>query len=679
MLNELRELAVSLEKAKMDVEDLHQNFKPCPKGSLTHWVYIDDQGNISGLAPVPATQVPTVRKWEKANGVSFPAFNVPPLLEAHSDDLKVKIKSVRKAAEKGNSTDFEEFSTLVNACNSLWNDGILKKITDCVSKPVADIAEHLGETLGKYRAIGELCNRARLIKAATFRQQLITSLIQSIHSTPAPDLIDTLFFYSGKAPKNFQVILELSDRDCFEFPANHQEIQKWMNIQFVSSTTIDDMTDLDAFGCNASGKGKKYPPVRLPVLGNVILRAMNPESPCQNRYGMIDHHSFPTGEAARKTMKSALEWLGKEERKGKTWCDLSRRLERPMLLFAYPSKMPDNLPDLAGMIGETEDEDAETQQEKFSAIAEKVTLALRGRTNETVDAEVRVFVLAKIDKARTKVLASNRYSAEHVIRSAQLWQEGNRNVPKIKVRSFGKNKGDKPVWTELLIPFPAEAIWCLNTVWTRQGTHAEGAHGFSINDALCLLLGAGFELQQVAVRALGSALRNSSSLFLAIGQANAQGLVLNVDRKYAKQLKLLPSLFGLLLYKLGHNKGGIMTTPAFLIGKLLNLADSLHLEYCKGARKGSVPQQLVGNALMATALETPEKALSMLSQRVLPYQAWARTLTGGDEVRLAKFFLKHIGEVTAQLKDIPLPQRSIDTDKAQMLLGYLARVESENN
>jgi len=122
-----------------------------------------------------------------------------------------------------------------------------------------------------------------------------------------------------------------------------------------------------------------------------------------------------------------------------------------------------------------------------------------------------------------------------------------------------------------------------------------------------------------------------------------------------------------------------MTTPAFLIGKLFNLADSLHLEYCKGPRKGSIPSQLVGNALMATALETPEKALSMLSQRVLPYQAWARTLTGGDEVKLVKYFLKHLGEVTEQLKDIPLPQRSSDTDKAQMLLGYLARSESANN
>jgi len=56
--------------------------------------------------------------------------------------------------EQGNSIDIEGFSTLVNACNHLWNDGILKKITDCLTKPVADISERLGETSDKYRAIG---------------------------------------------------------------------------------------------------------------------------------------------------------------------------------------------------------------------------------------------------------------------------------------------------------------------------------------------------------------------------------------------------------------------------------------------------------------------------------------------------------------------------------------------
>lgn len=673
MLNELRELATCLEKAEIGVEDLHQNFKSCPK-YLTYWVYVDKQGNVSGIAPVPATQVRAIRKWEKANGVSFPAFNMPPLLKATSAELQERIKRIRKSIEKGAAITSEELSKAVDSCEDLWDEGIIKKLSDCFTKPIADIAGYLEAVPEVYKSIEQLILRTQLLKASIFKEQFFGALLQSIHTAPTIELVDALFFHTGKKPKNFQLILELTDNAKFKYPANHQEVQRWMNSQFLSSVIRNSRSDLDAFGCNASGKDSKYPAVGFKnALGNVILRAMNNESPCQRRYGMIDFHSFPVGVKVKKSMKGALEWLGGEERKGKTWSDLSRRMGRPTFLFAYPSVIPQDLPDLAGMMGEAEDEIAEAGQERFSTFAEQVTFALQGRIKETVDSEIRVFVLAKMDKARTKVLASGRYAAKHVIRSARLWQEGCRNIPIIEVRCFGKNKGDKPVWANPLIPFPAEVIWCLNTVWMRQGAYAEKAHGFTVNDALCLLLGDGSELQQVAGRALGTNIRNSSSLLLAIGQAQAQGLAHKTDRNYSKQSLLLPSILGLLLYKLKHTKGEIMASPAFLVGRLLSLADSLHLEYCKHVRNSSVPPQLVGNALMASALEVPERALSMLAQRVLPYQAWARTVKGGEEVNLAKFFLKHIGEVSEQLKDTSLPVRTTDADKAQMLLGYLAR------
>ena len=686
MLNELRELAVSLEKAGIVVEDLHPNFKACPN-YLTYWVYLDPQGNITGVAPVPVMQVQKVRKWEKANGVSFPAFNMPPLFKAASEELQDRIKTLRKNIEKGIAVTSDDLLSVVDSCESFWSEGIIKKLNDCLTKPITDISGYLGTAPDTYTSISQLCARTQLVKATTFKDQLAAALLQALQNAPALDLIDALLFYSGKKEKNFQLILELADRDSFEYPANHQDVQRWINKRFLTSVGKDNRSGLDAFGCNATGKDSKFPPVGFKnALGNVILRAMNQESPCQTRYGMIDFHSFPAGEEARKGMKSALEWLGNPERKGKTWCDLSRRMEKPMLLFAYPSVMPQDLPDLAGMMGAVEDDITESNDELFSVLSEKVTAALRGGIKETVDCEIRVFVLAKMDKARTKVLTSSRFSAEHVIESAQNWQDGCRNLPVIEVRCFGKNKGDKPVWRKPLIPFPVEVIWCLNTVWTtgrdekgKRNSRANKAQGFTVNDALCLLLGEGYELRQAAGRALGTLVRGSLSLLLALGQAHLQGDVVNADRKHSKQTLLLPSILGLLLHKLGHTKGEIMTSPAFLVGRFLNLADSLHLEYCKGVRKGSIPPQLVGNALMATALETPEKALSMLSQRVLPYQAWARTVKEGDRVGLVKTFLKQLGEVSEQLKDVIMPQRSSDADKAQMLLGYLARFESEKN
>jgi hypothetical protein len=112
---------------------------------------------------------------------------------------------------------------------------------------------------------------------------------------------------------------------------------------------------------------------------------------------------------------------------------------------------------------------------------------------------------------------------------------------------------------------------------------------------------------------------------------------------------------------------------------LLSLADQLHLRYCNGVRKGHVPPQLVGNALMATALEQPVKAMAMLSQRILPYQAWASTTQDGENVGLTKYFLGQIARVCAELKDVELPAMCTNTDKAEMLLGYLSRPEKSND
>lgn len=69
----------------------------------------------------------------------------------------------------------------------------------------------------------------------------------------------------------------------------------------------------------------------------------------------------------------------------------------------------------------------------------------------------------------------------------------------------------------------------------------------------------------------------------------------------------------------------------------------------------------------------------MLWGRIKPYHAWAQTLREGNSIGLIKYFLKHLGEVADQLKDVQLPQICTDADKAQMLLGYLARIKSDEN
>jgi hypothetical protein len=687
MLNELRELAVSLGRAGISPPVFHPKFPNCPKKAAI-WVYLDDNANILRIGSIPLDEVQKIRKWDGVGslGTSFPAVSMPPLLISEDYNHKKILASMKK----NGGVSSEDIVQLVESSKNLWS-GKFEKLKKCLDLPVDDLLSRFADVPDEFSSIGILLHRAKQVDAEKFYEQLKRKLIHKIIENGDIKLIDLLFYYGQTKPSNqndFQIVFEIDDWN--HFPANHDCVQRWMNARLLEIDSQNTSAELDAFGKNASGKDDKYPKIGFKnALGNVILRSMSHENPCQYRYGMINFESFPAGKDSREEIASALEWLKDARLKGKTWSDLSYRMERAMLLFAYPSVIPENVPDLAGMLGDVDETD-EDSSESFSTLAQKVTDALHGGSNDTIESDIRVFVLAKRKgDARTKVIASSRYAAAHVIRSAEQWQVGCRGIPKIEVRCFGKNKGDKPVWQKPLIPFPAEVAWCLNTVWMagkddngERISRAKGGHGFTINDALCLLLGEGIELRHVANRALGTVIRNASTVMLALGHAHAVGKVHKTEnKKYSKQLLLLPSIIGLLLFKLGLTKGVLMASPAFLVGRLFNIADSLHLAYCKrdpDLKKHSIPPQLVGNALMATAQEEPVKALSMLWGRIKPYHAWGQTLNDGEHVGPVGDFLKHLSEVSDQLKDLELPTRCTDADKAQMLLGYLAKLESNN-
>lgn len=123
-----------------------------------------------------------------------------------------------------------------------------------------------------------------------------------------------------------------------------------------------------------------------------------------------------------------------------------------------------------------------------------------------------------------------------------------------------------------------------------------------------------------------------------------------------------------------------MKSASYLVGRLLSLADQLHYHYCQHVRDKSVPPQLMGNALMPTALEEPVKALALYSNRILPYQAWARSFHGNDEDnKRVRGILKRLGETCSEASLENMPERCADADKAQMLIGYLARPEKSDS
>jgi hypothetical protein len=682
MLNELFELDNSRQEARIKVPSWHKHYGPCPK-YRTFQVLLDAAGSVAAIEPVrDIGRITSFRKWEISNGTSFPAFNILPIFHASSESAREHLADLRKwlGAQEATNQEAVRMQTgqVWDACEQLWAESEFDRINRCLQSHPASLAVILGVIPEELACLGNLIERAALLDAHRLRESIERIATQQMAESPggAKDWLDTLLV--SAAPKRgsarkVSLVLELADRSKYPYPACHEKVQVWINSRLLAHETSEGAAQepsiKDAFGCSLSATKEKFPDVNLPKLGSVKLRAMSSEIPCQRRYGAIDAESFPAALRVRQTMKDSLEWLGDVARRRKTWEDVSEACAYDAgLLFVYPTLVPSDPPELAGLF--VPEESGAGDEARFEAAAARVTPALHGIVNEHPEAEIRVFVLAKADKARTKLLVSEKYNARYMIDAAQAWKDGCNNVPIIRLNLGTK---EKPNWIEPLSPFPSEFVQCLNVAWLRGGTRTDSVHNAGIGEAISLLMESGAPAERLAQRTLGLLLTTASQLLLALGHADhRRDGEFKLPARFAKHATLLPSVLGLLLAKLRCVKGDYMHSAPFLVGRMLALADTLHKEYCRHVRKKEVPPQLIGNALMPAAMDNPERGLARLTERLMIYQAWANKAQG-DEYRLAKWTLGQFGLVSSELAKLPIPVRANDADKAQMLLGYLAR------
>jgi hypothetical protein len=196
-----------------------------------------------------------------------------------------------------------------------------------------------------------------------------------------------------------------------------------------------------------------------------------------------------------------------------------------------------------------------------------------------------------------------------------------------------------------------------------------------VSDAYDIFLAESPLVRQKAEAALGLLIRRMSLVLAGLGAVKTTLKWTSLSDTVRWQSLKSVALLGILLRQLGQHKETFMHESITELGRLLALADSLHLQYCKHVRKGESPSQLIGNALFNTALEQPVFALARLAERLTPYQAWAQTFQSNDPeagVGLVKYFLGEIAACTAAIKLEQVPAKMSDADKAKLLLGYLA-------
>lgn len=684
MLNELCQLADALEKNHIQPKEWHPQLKSLPNVSLKKPCYricIAEDGVIVSIEPFTQELVVVLRKWEPNNGNSFPGFNIQPLYRITDEDAKNRIKSWREDGDK-KSIDIELLKSWCVEGSNNWDRKIEAKLTKCLgdipkelegrfdsnNTPASISIRKLIKRVSKYSYINEDSNKCD----NDFRKILEKYLWETIEAGKQVGVLLPILIHEGSVQREPEedhgsVSVFLDIPDWKEFPVAHQETISWINDQLVNQVEQREMTNdnnHDAFGDSLEGGDDTLPVVKLPFVGKVGLRSMNHESGCQYRYGTIDAKSFPFGQKSRKRAKGAIEWLGDECREGETW----GRADIKELIFAYPVQLPSVSLKLAACFGAKKNNDSEA---RFANAAKDVIDGLKAAAKDLNGIEIRVFSLKKMDttSAKTKVVFYRNYTAQRLVDATRDWEEGCANIPNISIRAWGDQKGQ---WenAELMTPFPLQIAQCLNRIWKQDGTTECEASIVACSDGINLLLDE--QPARFVPHLLSVVLQNAKGLFSALGNVLHRGEVVSV-KGYDKQRLLMPSILGLLLYKLGIRKEKYMNNAPFLVGKMLKLADELHALYCKEVRDNHLPPQLVGNSMMTAALESPVQALAQLALRLKPYYGWAQTFKKGREGGgLCGYFVGLYGEVAAQLAAQELPLRLNDAERAQLLLGYLA-------
>ena len=673
MLNELYHLSTVLEDHGILTPQWHKDLKLLPNASQRNPCYcilVSPDGSITGVEAMTSERMASLRKWEPSNGNSFPGFNIQPLYRIADEARKKLLKKWLAGKEQMDLNIIREWCMDAHAKN--WDAKFGKKMSKCLGPIPQELQVRCANIPTEFSAVQKLCERIVQLGSggfSKFSDALESFIWRSFErGEHGRSLLPVLIHEGSSSEKpeadrgSVSVFLDVPDWE--EYPVAHEKTIRCINECLLGQASASgagagDESE-DAFGRGAGGQEEKLPEVKLPIIGGVKLRAMNSESPCQYRYKTIDARSYRIGSDSRKRAKGALEWLKDESREGQTW----GRSDGKELLFAYPTIMPKAPVKLASCFGARKQNDTEA---RFARYAEDVVSCLKGLPLPLKDIELRVFSLRKMDKARTKVVFHRNYSAQRLVDAAKEWQQGCANIPPIRMMAWGETKGET-VQVEPETPFPLQVSDCLNRVWKLDGTSRDEVKCMPKSSGIELLLDEFAALRQ-APRLLAVALQNSKGLFLSLGNAIHGNEILNLGG-FNKQKQLMPSILGLLLWKLGVEKEVYMNNVPYLLGRMLKLADELHALYCKEVRNGSLPSQLLGNALMAAALNSPTQAVAQLALRIAPYLGWART-NSTSVAGLSRYLLKEFGLVGGRLREMALPTRLDDPARAQLLLGYI--------
>lgn len=716
MLGEIYLLRKALEEAGIQMEQLHPAIKV--PGSTTGpfgRLRLSEDGSIAALEPIQKEEEAGLWTHMDGNQNSFPVLRLKePLLllpEGHRFSWQSSKGEKSKKVEK-----------------TKYRSEMLSMVALCKPNTAMTTTLELFERInvGKSILLAEAAERANLVDVAAVCRGFRTALSKTSELEDSTAIICDL-------RKCAVGMIEVCDTDFLDFlelllftpaPTSSRELRRPAQLAFDTSNPDSKMyrssTRLaisramlegedssnssislkhsdDSIHCAYTGVngGKLYtnpfPKVKLPLIAEkgASLFTMNSAATCNERYGNKDNSLMPVSNDLVLKMQDALGYIVLPESEGKTWRSIAgKKPDTPDLLIVYVDGSPIIDAKVADLFGSDED----TLAQQYDVDVQTVCDALKGIVKLKPDSVLNLFVIRKASEGQAFVTLVETPSVNEVLQGAVWWQKASLNIPRITV----------PIPVKKLIephsprtPSPSQVVALMTQIWGPRNGQIQDAklRGVAFGDVLNLMLQRPHQSQNTACRVLNTLVRERGALLAGIGGCKNNkawwGKYSDTTRKTA--LRTI-SVLGICLFALDSKKEDYMKNGGFLIGQMLSLADRLHHCYCEVVRGGDHPPTLIGNAIFDAALENPEQALSTLAARMRIYIAWATTVFVSDpkldddqKTKNRRWAALSAKSVMKKFKPLALaasenlPKECDDCMRAQMLLGYLASVESEEN
>lgn len=691
MINEIVLLNNSIKRCGLKIKSKHPWITE-HKREEGFIVGFDSKGQIATIEQCSSDKMAKMWKIAPDNQKSFPVINLKvPIWKFSRHALEVHDAITDKVVTKG-------CNSMVKICEDAelaYTQSERKRLSGRLIDYPAELLKKLDNTNSNLAGLIELINRLKSYKMDidSFPDQLSQAAIReySNGSIQSIELVEKLLFgkwdrkeqtYKDKQGKDaitIPIVFDLDDYADFQYRITDPALGSYVSDFLFQKEEISAEPSVSL--CAVTGEMTSletgpFPKPKIPVLEKTYLFSMNKDAKCHQRYGKISSEIFPVSKKLTRELQNSLLYITGEKRKGKTWLTVpSSKKKQSDLLIVYLEDKPEIAISLAELL--VENTETGNVEALFEETAASVCSALKGESAISSNSLLRLFVLTKLDPGRKQVVISSAFTVNSLISGADNWLVASKNHPYITIPLPGK-KGEKARLLEPTCPAPASVMRCLQHQWIRNGTDSSAVPGCSLREVYDVFLSEQIEAKQSAKKFLQLCLKRLTPLLLGLGGALRTG-ELKPFKPHARLMALTAiSLISILLFKLEHKREEYMKKAAFNIGKMLALADTLHKEYCRHVRDNSIPPQLIGNALMATAIDNPERGLVRLRERLMIYKAWADKVNG-EKYGLAKWALSQMGQVANELADADLPTRTDDAAKAQMLLGYLERSKKDNS